>query len=122
MDKISSGRCGILSLERAVSMRTDESLSMTGVHSGFQAFVKQVAPHAIFTRCIFQRYALGLKTLRLISSMYSLRLINLLIISKAMPQVPELSNCCLKMLEQDLLYYYSTQRFVGYHGRKSHTA
>jgi hypothetical protein len=31
-------------LERAVSMRTDGSLSMTSVHSGFQAFVKQVAP------------------------------------------------------------------------------
>jgi hypothetical protein len=47
---------------------------MMGIRAVFQAFVKQVHPHATFTHCILHRYALAVKARPLISSMYSLRL------------------------------------------------
>jgi hypothetical protein len=45
-----------------------------GIRAVFQAFVKQVHPHATFIHCILHRYALAVKARPLISSMYSLRL------------------------------------------------
>ena len=36
---------------------------MTGVHSGFQACVRNIAPHVQFTHCMIHRHVLAMKTL-----------------------------------------------------------
>ena len=42
---------------------TDGAPSMTGVHSGFQACVRNIALHIQFTHCMIHRHALAMKTL-----------------------------------------------------------
>ena len=36
---------------------------MTGVHSGFEACVRNIAPHVQFTLCMIHRHVLAIKTL-----------------------------------------------------------
>lgn len=41
----------------------DGAPSMTGIRSGFQALVKQVAPQVLSYHCLIHRYALAVKAL-----------------------------------------------------------
>ena len=48
---------------KLVGICTDGAPSMTGVHSGFQACVRNIAPHVQFTHCMIHRHVLAMKTL-----------------------------------------------------------
>ena len=62
--------------------------------------------------------ALAVKTLPLVSSMSSRRLLKWLITSEAVLRTPKFLKCCVGKLGSNSVYSCSTRRFAGYHGER----